>query len=117
LLARFNSAPVKYRVKIDAKDAAIGLADLVTLQSDAVQDATGARVNRAAQVVARAEIVAGHEIELTLQAYDFVGRYGFVTDDARPSFTGSTAAQKGRGAYAVGAGLVFSDGSTPYKAI
>lgn len=117
LLARFNSAPVKYRVKIDAKDSGIGLADIVTLQSDAVQDVTGARVDRAAQVVARAETVAGHEIELTLQAYDFLGRYGFVTENARPVFGASSAAQKARGAYAVGAGLVFSDGSLPYRAI
>lgn len=117
LLNRFVTAPAQYRVTVDAKDFEIGLADLVMIQSAGVQDETGKAVARAVQVVARAETAAGHEIELTLQAYDFAGRYGFATDNARPNYSASSPAQRARGEYAAPASLTFPDGSGPYKAI
>lgn len=118
LLNRFRLAPVQYRIKLDAKDSAIGLADLATITSSGLQDEAGRGVAVPVQIVGRSEPVPGHEIELIAQAYDFAGRYAYATDDARPSYAASSAAQRARGFYACDdLTLKMSNGDEPYRAI
>lgn len=118
LLNRFRVAPVQYRITLDHKSAAIGLADLALITSAALQDDTGKGAAVSVQIVGRSEPIPGHEIELLAQAYDFSGRYGYCTDNARPTYSASSAAQKARGNYAVNeATMTFPDFTGPYRAI
>ncbi len=118
LLKRFSASPVQIKVKLDAKDIAIGLTDIVELESNSIQDATGLPILTAFQVIAKSEPILGHEIELTLQAYPFDARYGFSADNARGNYGVATKAQKKRGTYIVNsASLLFADGEGPYRLI
>ena len=118
LLNRFKLAPVQYRITLDHKSAAIGLADLALITSAALQDDTGKGAAVSVQIVGRSEPILGHEIELLAQAYDFSGRYGYCTENTRPTYTASNAAQKARGEYAVNeATMTFPDFTGPYRAI
>src|SRR3989338_8121073 len=118
LLNRFRLAPVRYRIRLDAKDTAIGLADVAMITSAALQDEVGRGVAVPVQIVGRSEPVPGHEIELIAQAYAFTGRYGYATENTRPTYAASSAAQRARGFYACDSTtLKMSNGDEPYRAI
>jgi hypothetical protein len=117
LLYRFNSAPLKVIMTLDAKDSAIGLTDVLRVTSTIFADATGRAVPLLLQVIGRSDPVPGHEIELTAQAYQFAGRYGYCTPDTYPEYDTATAAQRLAGEFACPDALTFSDNSGPYEAI
>lgn len=84
LLKRFRSAPLHVRLTLD--DAApVGLGDVVKLRAGLIQDDTGATPDRAVQVIQRAERPDRAEVEITCQAFDFVGRFAFATENGRPT--------------------------------
>lgn len=118
LLKRFSSAPVRAVLRLDAKDTAIRLTDVLRVTSRAFTDATGKQVPTLLQVVGRSDPKPGHNIEITAQAYQFNGRYGFATVDTQGDFATATAADKLAGNFAVDeTTLIFPDGSAPYEAI
>ncbi len=118
LLKRLNTAPMRARVKVDAKDRDIALGDVATVSARIFTDATGATEDRQMQVIGRSEPKPGHEVELIMQAYQFTGRYAYATENTRPTYTASTAAQKARGMYACdNVTLRMSNGDLPYQAI
>lgn len=114
LLNRYKRAPVTYTVTLDAKDD-INLVDVVALSSEnAVTDDTGKAIEKVTQVFYREDDFPNGTITLKLQSFQFDGRYGYITENSRPSYTASTTAQRNRGAYFVGPSLTFSDGKGPY---
>lgn len=117
LLFRFRTAPVHARIRLDAKDGDLGLTDVISLESRAFTDETGKVTPRLMQVISRSDPFPGHEIEVVAQAYDFAGRYGIATENTRPTYSLSNAAQKANGFYAVDpVTLLFPDGTGPYVA-
>ena len=117
LLNRFRYAPVRVKMLIDAKDAAIDLTAVLSVSSASITDATGAVLPAQMQVISRSEPKPGHEVEIVAQAYQFSGRYGYATQNACPVYASASKAQKARGMFAVGSTLTFGDGTGPYKAI
>lgn len=114
LLNRYKRAPVTYDVVIDAKDD-IHLVDVVNLSADmSVTDVTGKAVTRQTQVFYRQDDFREGTIKLKLQAFQFDGRYGFITENSRGDYSDSTTEQRSRGTYIVGPSLTFPDGSGPY---
>ncbi|AWB48883.1 hypothetical protein HYN69_10550 [Gemmobacter aquarius] len=118
VLNRFAKQPIRARVHLDQKDGAISLVDVLEVQTGAFQDATGASGNRRMQAIGIADLVPGHEIEVTAQDFDFNSKYGYATENTRPAYTLSTPAQKLRGMYACdNTTLKMSNGDEPYRAI
>lgn len=118
LLNRFRTAPRLLRLTLDAKDRDIALADVAVVESRVVTDETGAPVSSLWEVVEREETESGHALEVQLQSYLFQGRYGFITENARPIYDESTDAERSYGAYLVDEDtLLFPDGSGPYQII
>jgi len=67
------------------------------------------------QVIRRVDARNGLALKVKAQKYQFDQRYGYVTEDTRPVYSASSAAQQARGAYFVDdLTLVFGDGSSPY---
>ena len=119
LLNRFNTAPKTYSITLDAKDRAIGLADVVEVTSRAVTDETGNPVATNLQVIKLSESKFGHEVEVTAQAYDYAGRFARVMANTANNYGSATALEKSKGGYIVNGGtLVFaSDNTGPYVVI
>ena len=118
LLKRFSSAPIKATMTLDAKDTAIRLTDVLRVTSRAFTDATGRQVPTLLQVIGRSDPKPGQIIEITAQAYQFYGRYGFATVDTQGDYATATAAEKLAGNFAVDeTTLLFPDGTAPYEAI
>jgi len=117
LLDRFRLAPIRYSVTVDYRDD-LSLVDVVQLESYIATDASGNLQPQLAQVIMREDDIPGHRVNLTLQKFQFDKRYGYITENARPVYAGSSAAQRARGAYFVDdTTLAFGDGSGPYRMI
>jgi hypothetical protein len=118
LLNRFRLAPARLKITVDAKDRTIPLAAVVRVDCDLIQDVTGDAAPALMQVISRAPSGPGGRVEYVLQAYQFTARYGFATQNARPSYLASTAAERARGFYACDpATLKMSNNDEPYRAI
>ena len=118
LLLRFRSAPAHLRAPVSYKDRQIPLAAVARVQTDMFEDQTGAATSRLMQVISREPKGETGGVELMLQAYQYSGRYAFATQNNRPSYTASTAAQRARGMYACNnSTLKMSNGDEPYRAM
>lgn len=118
LLNRLRNAPAEATILLDAKDAALGLAGVISVKSRAVTDGIGKPTETLMQVVGRSEPDPGHEVRIMARSFQYKGRYGYCTEDTRPTYSASTDAQKARGEYAVDdLTMTFPDGTEPYKAI
>ena len=116
LLLRFNRQPVRYVMEVDYKDD-MSLADVMRLSSRVNADESGKPANTLMQVIKREDIQSGHAVRLIAQKFQFDQRYGYITEDTRPTYSASSAAQKARGCYIVGNTLTFGDGTGPYLII
>ncbi len=118
LLSRFKTAPRHLTVMVDPKDRTIPLAAVCEVTASAIQDDYGDSLPTLMQVISREPAGPGGDVEYVLQAYQFGGRYGYATENSRPSYAASNAVQRGRGMYAcVTATLKMSNGDEPYRAI
>lgn len=118
LLGRFKTAPRHLTVRVDPKDRTIPLAAVVEVTSRQFQDDTGNSLPNLMQVISREPTGAGGEVEYVLQAYQFAGRYAYATENTRPVYLASSAAQRARGFYACDpVTLKMSNGEEPYRAI
>jgi hypothetical protein len=117
LLNKFKTQPVRYIVDVDYRDD-INIAEVVELQSEVVTSDTGQLETQRSQVIMREDIEHGHRIRMTLQRFQFDGRYPYFTGNARPDYDSSNQAQKYRGAYWVDENtLLFGDDTGPYQFI
>lgn len=117
LLDRFRNAPIRMVVTLDWKDDS-AIADVIDMRSSIVPSDTGELQRFLSQVIMREDVVDGHKLRLTLQRFPFDKRYGFITEDTRPTYTLSTDVQRSRGAYFVDeTTLEFSDGTGPFRII
>jgi hypothetical protein len=118
LLQRFNSAPKRFKIKLDAKDISVSLAEVLSLSSRVVTDETGKSVNTFVEVIKKSEPVAGHEVDIEAQAYLYVGKYGYIMENTANAYGSATDLEKETGCYIVDeATLEFADGSAPYEII
>lgn len=117
LLNRFKNAPKRVKVTLDAIDKGVKLMDVVRLASEDVPDETGKATDGLWQVISRTEPVPYHEVMVEVQAFDFLAKYGFITQNTAPVYGSATDEQKRLNGYIVGATLRFPDGEDPYRII
>jgi len=115
LLQRFNTPPVHYTITLDSQDRALGLTDVLRLDSRIATDDAGIPVLKLLQVFRKEETRSGHELKVSAQAFIYAGRYGYIMPNGSPVYGSATQTQKDTGAFFVNGGtLVFPDGTGPY---
>jgi len=116
MLDRYRDTPRRVTFYVDVKDRDdTEVAALVAVQSDTLQDAFGASAPVEMQVTEVTETVPGHILQIVSESYQFSGRYGFITENARGIYDDATDTQKVKGTYIVDeATLLFPDGTGPY---
>ncbi len=117
LLNRYRNTPTQITFTYDAKDDAnVVLGSPVEITSRVLTDDTGNALPTQMQITSIEEISPDNRLRATAQSYQFDGRYGFITENSRANYAGSSDAEKLEGTYIVDEGtLVFaSDGSGPY---
>lgn len=118
LLNRFAVAPIRTTLTLSVRGRDIGLASVLRLSSRLVQDVTGRPAPELVEVVQRSEPKRGATVRIVAQLSQFSGRYCYATENTRPDYASSTAAQRARGMYACDpVTLKMSNGDEPYRAI
>lgn len=116
LLNKLNASPKQFKIKLDAKDIAIGLTDVLYVESRVITDDTGKPVPTYLEVTQKSEPVAGHEVDVVAQAYLYEGNYGYIMPNTANPYGSATQAEKDSGAYiSDAAGVIFTD--DPYVII
>lgn len=116
LATRYEDAPVQVKFGLDAKDRAnVSPADLITLATRAIQDATGQSPDTEMQVTSVEETQAGHALQVVAVSHQFSGRWGYIMANTANDYDSATDAEKNFGAYIMGTGMSdFGDGTGPY---
>lgn len=118
LLARFNTAPVTYKVKIDNKDNDVSLVDVVRLNTRVAQDTTGKSTPKLTQVKKKTTARQHGWTEIELQGFFFEGRFGVITPNDTPVYGSATEEQKLLLAFMIAAeDDFFPDGEPAYQFI
>lgn len=117
LLKRFEAAPLRVTATLDADQKDIRLADVANVLTVDVADETGEAKPTLMQVIKRSEPRPYHDVSVTLQRYEFGGRYGFVAANGTANYSSATDEEKSQYAFAVGSSLSFPDGTEPYRII
>lgn len=112
---RYATTPTILQGTVDVKDKpSLALGSIISVTSRYLQDATGA--GNAVQM--QVSYLEEKDDRLQFKAessYFTAGRYGLVTNSARPNYAASNTAQRAQGTYIVSASsLKFGDGSGPY---
>ena len=111
---RYTDTPILFSGMLDIKDKAnLSLGQMIEVTSAMVQDATGASPVTQMQITYLEE--KDDRLMFKAESSYFTGRYGLVTNTARPNYSASTANQRAKGTYIVSAAtLKFADGTGPY---
>lgn len=116
LLNRFKDTPRQLTIRCDVKNRdELGLALPMLVQTQVLVDDTGKDTDTQMQITSIKDVVAGHTVEVVAQSYEFLNRYGFITENSRGDYTVATDAEKASGTYFVDeTTLEFGDGTGPY---
>jgi len=118
LLNRFENAPKKTPIVLDARDKAIANMDVVQLSTVDNPDVTGNATVQLMQVISRTETVPYHEVKVEVQAYAFGSRYGRIAPNGTPAYSSATQAQRDRYAALVATATpTFFDGTEGFRLI
>ena len=96
LLNRFEDAPKKTPIVLDARDKAIALMDVVDLSTVDAPDFTGKATTQLMQVISRTEPVPYHEVKVEVQAYAFRSRYARIAPNGTGPYPVASDAEKAR---------------------
>jgi len=118
MLARFNTAPVTYKVKIDNKDNQISLVDVVRLNTRVNQDVTGLQRPTLTQVRKKTTSEKHGWTDIVLQDFFFDGQFRVIAPNDTPVYGSATQEQKDTFAYMIAEDdLFFPDGEPRHQMI
>lgn len=117
LINRFRWSPSWYTFKI-RYDQDIRLTDVLRVNSRIHQDATGLNEDKLMQAIKLTIDKPKFKATVVAQTFQFDQRYGYITENARPTYAASTDAQRARGAYFCdNVTLKMSNGDPAYQFI
>lgn len=96
LLNRFENAPKRTPIVLDARDKAIALMDVVQLSTVDNPDDTGNATTQLMQVISRSEPVPYHDIKVEVQSYAFGSRYSRIAPNGTPAYSSASVAVRER---------------------
>lgn len=103
-------------VTLDAVDRGLGLTDVAKLSSYVITDETGAPKDTLMQVFQVKESKSGHEVQVSMQEFQYQGgRSGYcMPNTTTNTYDTATDLERATGNFAVdGTTLKFSDGTRP----
>jgi hypothetical protein len=117
VLRRFEKAPKRTPVVLDAANKAIAVLDVVDLSTADIQTEDGQPITQRMQVIGRTEPTPYHDVRAILQRFDFTGKYGRIAPNTMPAYGSASDAEKARYAFVCDDSGAFPDGEPPYRMI
>lgn len=116
LLNRYRDIPRELTFTVDAaKVTVLDVGSPADVTTEALQADDGSSLPTQMQLTSVEEVESNNRVEVTMQDYNFTGRYGFVTEAGRSDYVAATDAEKVKGTYIVDSvTLKFGDGTDPY---
>ena len=115
MLLRYKRPPRYVTIRLDAKDRALGIGDVIDLSSREFLDIEGKPDRRRWQVISAEEVEPGNSVVLDLQSYEFFGRFGRLMADGAPDYADATEAQRAEGFWLCNDDLTMGNGDEPYR--
>jgi hypothetical protein len=113
MLARFNSAPIVYKVRIDNKDNDVGLVDVVRLNTRVAQDVTGKPTPTLVQVRKKTSNQRHGWTDIELQDFIFDGEFRLIAPNETPVYGDATQEEKDTFAFMIAADDDFFPDGVP----
>lgn len=114
ILNRYRTNTATYTIELDPKDD-LKIGQVANLDTQFITDDTGKTAPVLCQVYSRETSDDGNLVTVKVQKFQFNERYGVITENSRPNYNASTAAQKKKGTYISGPSLRFADGQPAYR--
>jgi len=112
---RFKDAPEYIKLRLDAKDRAIGIGSILAVANRSIVDIFGAPVYRRYEVISAREIKAGELVEIEAVSFQYVGNAGnWMASDASDYAT-ATVTERDTGFYWSESNGFMPDGTTGYN--
>ncbi len=115
LLIRYKAVPKFLTVTIDAKDREITVGDVADIETRTILTSDGAINRERWQVISAKELKPGHSYILSLQTYEFVGRFGRYMADSAPDYAEATDEEKANGSWYANVSGLMPDGTEGYQ--
>jgi len=115
LVLRYKYIPRYLTLRVDAKDRAIDIADVVDISTRHKIDSEGNREATRYQVISLEEIEPGETVSVDLQTYLFIGKFAIIMENDAPVYADATEAEREDGCWLADetTGLM-PDGTQPY---
>lgn len=117
LFARVRDNPIVVKFALDAKDSSYWTGDAININTDSLQDVSGANAVSLINILSATEKETGTRFEYEAMVEFFSGFYGFIMANTAPVFSAATDEEKRAGGYIAPNSGVFSDGTDAYKII
>jgi len=96
---RFKDSPEYLKLRLDAKDRAIGIGSILAVANRNIVDEFGAPVYRRFEVISAKEIKAGELVELEAVSFQYVGNAGNWMESDATDYSVATTLEKDTGFY------------------
>lgn len=115
-LQRFNTSPKYHTIVVDKKDGLGKIGDVLEVTSQYTVDVNGTPEATNLQIIGKTELMQGHEIQYSVQSYDFDIFSSFIMENDANGYDTATEAELNIGCYIVDeTTLIFPDGRQPYS--
>lgn len=115
LLLRYRLPPQYVSLALDAKDRAIAVGDVLDVTTRVIRDIEGRPLETRWQVIASDEVKSGSLVQVELQSYQFVGKFGIIMPNDAPDYATATPEERLFGAwFADDATGLMPNGDEPY---
>lgn len=110
-----NEVPIELTCFVDAKDSAVDIGDAVTIETDLIQDANGARLSTIMRVIEKAQRSGDrYYYKLIKTGQEVIDRYGAIGPNTLGEYTAASDIQKSNYAFISDNDPDLSNGDDPY---
>lgn len=113
-LLRYRLPPQYVTLRVDAKDRAVQIGDVIDLSHPTLVDIEGNAAVTRWQVISAAEVQVGETVEVELQSYNYVGKFAIIMANDAPVYADATDEERLSGCWIAENTGLMPDGSDPY---
>lgn len=112
---RFKDSPEYVKLRLDAKDRAIGIGNILGISNRNIVDIHGNTTYKRYEVISAKEIKAGELVELEAVSFQYIGNAGAWMESTASSYATATQLEKDSGFFWSESNGLMPDGSPGYN--
>lgn len=117
IVLSYKDNPVYVQFSVDAKDRAIDVSSVLRISHRSLVDSQGDELSTLFFVISRHEVESGHKVTYKCIKFGYIGRFGFIMDNAANDYTSATQDELDKGCYITNDSGLMSDSTEGWKII